>query len=167
MRIVGVDVIPIAISDPPLRNSWGVHEPVALRSIVRLETDDGCVGWGETYGGEEIVNKLQSAASLVRGQDPAHFNRLRILINNPPVFAAYETAMLDLLGKESGRSVCDVLGGKIRDTVPFSAYLFYKYAGDDEWGEAMSPEQLVVQAEKFVDRYGFPGAQAQGGSAAA
>ena len=99
MRIVDVDVIPIAISDPPLRNSWGVHEPYALRSIVRLTTDDGCVGWGETYGGEDILRKLQGAASLVKGLDPALFNRLRILINNPPVFAAYETAMLDLLEK--------------------------------------------------------------------
>ena len=163
MRIVDVDVIPIAISDPPLRNSWGVHEPVALRSIVRLTTDDGCVGWGETYGGEDILRKLQGAASLVKGLDPALFNRLRILINNPPVFAAYETAMLDLLGKESGRPICDVLGGKIRDTVDYSAYLFYKYAGDDEWGEAMSPEQLVAQAETFVDRYGFETLKLKGG----
>ncbi len=163
MRIVDVDVIPIAISDPPLRNSWGVHEPVALRSIVRLTTDDGCVGWGETYGGEDILRKLQGAASLVKGLDPALFNRLRILINNPPVFAAYETAMLDLLGKAGGRPVCDVLGGKVRDTVPYSAYLFYKYAGDDEWGEAMSPEQLVAQAETFVDRYGFETLKLKGG----
>ena len=163
MRIVDVDVIPIAISDPPLRNSWGVHEPVALRSIVRLTTDDGCVGWGETYGGEDILRKLQGAASLVKGLDPALFNRLRILINNPPVFAAYETAMLDLLGKAGGRPVCDVLGGKVRDTVPYSAYLFYKYAGDDEWGEAMSPEQLVAQAETFVERYGFETLKLKGG----
>ena len=163
MRIVDVDVIPIAISDPPLRNSWGVHEPVALRVIVRLTTDDGCVGWGETYGGDEMARKLQSAASIVQDQDPAQFNRTRILINNPPVFAAYETAMLDLLGKETGRPVCDVLGGKVRDTVPYSAYLFYKYEGDDEWGEAMSPEQLVEQAETFVERYGFQTLKLKGG----
>ena len=163
MRIVDVDVIPIAMGDPPLRNSWGVHEPYALRSIVRLTTDDGCVGWGETYGGEDILRKLQGAASLVKGLDPALFNRLRILINNPPVFAAYETAMLDLLGKAGGRPVCDVLGGKVRDTVPYSAYLFYKYAGDDEWGEAMSPEQLVAQAETFVERYGFETLKLKGG----
>ena len=137
--------------------------PYALRSIVRLTTDDGCVGWGETYGGEDILRKLQGAASLVKGLDPALFNRLRILINNPPVFAAYETAMLDLLGKAGGRPVCDVLGGKVRDTVPYSAYLFYKYAGDDEWGEAMSPEQLVAQAETFVERYGFETLKLKGG----
>ena len=154
---------PLPLAIPPLRNSWGVHEPVALRSIVRLTTDDGCVGWGETYGGEDILRKLQGAASLVKGLDPALFNRLRILINNPPVFAAYETAMLDLLGKAGGRPVCDVLGGKVRDTVPYSAYLFYKYAGDDEWGEAMSPEQLVAQAETFVDRYGFETLKLKGG----
>ena len=163
MRIVDVHVIPIAIGDPPLRNSWGVHEPVALRSIVRLETDDGCVGWGETYGGEEILGKLQGAAKVVIGQDPAQFNRTRVLVNNPGVFAAYETAMLDLLGKETGRPVCDVLGGKVRDAVDYSAYLIYKYDGDDDWGEAMSPEQLVAQAETFVERYGFQTLKLKGG----
>ena len=39
MRIVDVDVIPIAISDPPLRNSWGVHEPV--RAPFDRAPDDG------------------------------------------------------------------------------------------------------------------------------
>ena len=118
MRIVDVDVIPIAISDPPLRNSWGVHEPYALRSIVRLTTDDGCVGWGETYGGEDILRKLQGAASLVKGLDPALFNRLRILINNPPVFAAYETAMLDLLGKESRPADLSATSSAARCEIP-------------------------------------------------
>ena len=163
MRIVEARVIPVALSDPPLRNSWGLHEPYALRSIIRLTGDDGCVGWGETYGGEEMVRQLEGAAALVTGSDPAHFNRLRMLINSPRIFAAYETAMLDLLGKASGRPVCDLLGGKVRDAVDYGAYLFYKYAGDDDWGEAMSPEQLVAQAERFVERYGFKTLKLKGG----
>jgi len=44
-------------------------------------------------------------------------------------FAALEIACLDLIGKAAGKPVCDVLGGRARDEVPFSAYLFYKHAG--------------------------------------
>ena len=42
------------------------------------------------------------------------------------VFGAIEVAALDLIGKATGVPVCDLLGGRVRDEVPFSAYLFYK-----------------------------------------
>ena len=53
------------------------------------------------------------------------------------------------------------MGGQIRDTVPFSAYLFYKFgrhhgeAKDDIWGEVLTPEQLVGEASRMVELYGF------------
>ncbi len=40
MKIAAVRVTPIAISDPPLLNASGVHEPYALRSIIEVETDN-------------------------------------------------------------------------------------------------------------------------------
>jgi glucarate dehydratase len=52
----------------------------------------------------------------------------------------------------------------VRDAVPFSAYPFYKHTGgggegadarEDEYGEALSPEQLVTQVEQMIARYGF------------
>lgn len=62
----------------------------------------------------------------------------------------------------------DLLGGAVRDEVPFSAYLFYKWAAHpghqpDSWGEALCPEQIVAQARTMVDRYGFTALKLKGG----
>jgi glucarate dehydratase len=48
-RITGFTVYPLAFSDPPLLNAAGVHEPLALRTVVRLEVGD-TVAWGEGRG---------------------------------------------------------------------------------------------------------------------
>jgi L-alanine-DL-glutamate epimerase-like enolase superfamily enzyme len=42
-------------------------------------------------------------------------------------FSPFEVACLDVQGKLLGRPVSDLLGGAVRDSVPFSAYLFYKW----------------------------------------
>ncbi len=47
-RIRQLIVTPIAFSDPPLLNSSGVHEPLALRCVLQLVLEDGTVGLGET-----------------------------------------------------------------------------------------------------------------------
>ncbi len=55
-----------------------------------------------------------------------------------------------------------LVGGAVRDRVPYSAYLFYKYGEHfgqpyppDPWGEAVTPEQLVAQARRMIGAYGF------------
>ena len=50
MKVKQVKVTPIAFRDPPLLNASGIHEPYALRSIIEVETENGVVGLGETYG---------------------------------------------------------------------------------------------------------------------
>ena len=52
------------------------------------------------------------------------------------VFSPFEVACLDIQGKVLGRPVSDLLGGRVRDAAPFSAYLFYKYAGGGGEGVA-------------------------------
>jgi glucarate dehydratase len=52
--------------------------------------------------------------------------------------------------------------------VPFSAYLFYKWAGHpgaepDEWGEALDPAGIVGQAQRMVRQYGFGSIKLKGG----
>ena len=87
-------------------------------------------------------------------------------------FAAVETACLDLIGKATSQPVCDLLGGRVRDRVRFSAYPFYKHAGGggtgddvraDEYGEALTPEALVGQVRKMIDTYGFGSIKFKGG----
>lgn len=87
--------------------------------------------------------------------------------------SAVEVACLDAQGRLLGRPVSDLLGGKVRDTVPFAAYLFYKWAehpaldgrpavGDD-WGEALDPAGIVEQARLMQQRYGFGSFKLKGG----
>ncbi len=181
-RIVDVRVTPIAFRDPPLLNVWGVHEPWALRSIIEVETDDGRIGLGESYGDLETLGNLDKVKAGLAGLDPFDLNGLTRVVYEamgtpdtaamfPPkgdkaratALAAFEVAFLDLQGQILGRPLYDVLGGKVRDRVEFSAYLFYKFEKHrddpgypaDGWGECLSHEQMVGQARRMFDEYGF------------
>jgi glucarate dehydratase len=70
-------------------------------------------------------------------------------------YAVLEFACLDLQGQALGKPVCDLPGGRLRDEVPFSAYLFYRYANQDNHGEVSNSVQMVEFAREPVRRYGF------------
>ena len=76
MRIAAVRVTPIAFRDPPLLNVAGVHEPWALRSIIEVETDDGRVGLGESYGEATTLADLDAIAPTLVGLSPFDLNAL-------------------------------------------------------------------------------------------
>lgn len=74
------------------------------------------------------------------------------------VVSAFEVACLDALGKALGLPVHALLGGKVRGEVDYSAYLFYRWAGDpggagepDDWAPpsirpASSPRRAALSA---------------------
>lgn len=161
MEIRSFEVIPVAHREPPLRNSWGAHSELAARTIVRVESDDGLVGVGETYGDQAVVRALKGATEVVEGMNPHDRTPLRLRLQDDMAFGAIETALFDLLGKETGQPVHSLLGGKVRDEVEFSAYLFYKYADSDPDTaaiapqEVMSPDEMVREAQQFVEKHGF------------
>jgi glucarate dehydratase len=176
-RIADVRVTPIAFADPPLLNNAGCHEPFALRSIIEVETEGGAIGLGESYGTKTVLDALGSLAPQLVGLDVTDLNRLWRLAKQtvqagqsqysgnerllPRVVAAVEVAMWDAFGKSTGRKVCDLLGGKVREKVAFSAYLFYKFAqhvghaSPDVWGETLTPDGLVQQARRMKETFGF------------
>lgn len=183
VRITGVTITPVAFKDPPLLNTVGVHEPFALRAIIEVLTDSGVSGFGETYGDAGHLARLQLAAASLPGVDVFNINTLRGRIAQAlsvdtiegghgmsgmvtgsstadRVLSAFDVAALDIQGKLLGRPVSDLLGGAVRDSVQFSGYLFYKWAGHpgqeaDRWGAALYPEGIVRQARAMVDGYGF------------
>jgi glucarate dehydratase len=187
MRIADFRIHPIAIADPPLRSSYGLHARYALRTIIELESDSGIVGISETYGGDAQIKQLEALRPQIIGANPyrltgflspmvegqgrgdARSQTYLVPGENPldatsRTYAAIEVACLDLIGKSVGQPVCDLIGGRVRDEVPFSAYPFYKHAGgggdgddarEDEYGEALSPEALVRQVQQMVSKYGF------------
>ena len=57
----------------------------------------------------------------------------------------------------------ELLGGKVRDQVPFASYLFFRYPADDGTGEIRTAEQLVEHARELVDEHGFSVHKLKGG----
>jgi glucarate dehydratase len=197
MKISALKLHSIAIADPPLRSSYGLHAPWALRTIVELETDSGIKGVSETYGGDAPRAALEAMRERILGRDPFQMAGLYRQVSetvsrksdvpgggsqtwlvpgeNPldqhnRTFAALEIACLDIIGKAVGRPVCDVIGGRVRDSVAFSAYLFYKHAGgggdgqyQDEYGEVLSAAAAVRECRQMVKQYGFREIKLKGG----
>lgn len=183
--VARIELTPVAFADPPLLNVSGVHEPFALRTIVQMWTDDGLVGLGETYASDDHLARLQAVADVLPGLDVFDLNGLRRRVSTvlatggipnhqdpvDVVMSPFEVALLDAQGKQSGRPVADLLGGAVRDEVPFSAYLFYKWAGHpglpgqetDSWGEALDPDGIVRQARTMIEQYGFTAIKLKGG----
>ncbi|NUO91136.1 MAG: glucarate dehydratase, partial [Dermatophilaceae bacterium] len=72
--MAAVEITPVAFEDPPLLNVVGVHQPYALRAIVRVRTDSGSVGLGETYADETHLARLAAVARAVVGTDVFDLN---------------------------------------------------------------------------------------------
>ncbi|TMR93920.1 glucarate dehydratase family protein [Nonomuraea basaltis] len=190
MTIREIRVTPVAFRDPPLLNAAGVHEPWALRTIVEVVTDEGLTGLGETYGDLGHLGKVRECAKSLIGLDVHDMNtmyaRIGAIVGGvvsdlhgltgaatkeksvDRVFAAFEVACLDIRGKAAGVPVVDLLGGKARDAVPYSAYLFYKWAGHpgeepDRFGAALDEAGIVEQAALLIKEYGFQSIKLKGG----
>ncbi len=200
MAIRDITITPIAIVDPPLLNAGGLHAPYALRTIVELVTEDNITGISEIPGNDGINAALESARDLVAGRDVFQLNGIRRILEDHfgkesasqrgdapwdqrkliHIFSAIEVACMDIIGKATGRPVVDLLGGMMRERVPFAAYLFYKYEGaggklgfdtDPQvrgWAAArqaaaLDPDGIVDQARSMCETFGFQSIKLKGG----
>src|SRR2546430_16592802 len=100
MNISAMTLHSIAIADPPLRSSYGLHAPYALRTVAELTTDDGLTGISETYGGDGPRAALEAARERVVGMDPFHLAGL------------YQTPEQHGSASRHPRPTCLVPGGK-------------------------------------------------------
>ena len=197
LTITDVRLTPVLVADPPLLNTQGVHQPYTPRLIVEVETADGHTGVGETYGDTKYLELASPFAELLPGRRVSDLNGLRKLAERAhvdegrvearvdvgglrgvqtadklrlSVVSGFEVACLDALGKATGQPVHALLGGKVRDRVEYSAYLFYRWAGHpggagvpDDWGEATDPAGVVRQARRLADEHGFTSFKLKGG----
>ncbi|NEB16676.1 enolase C-terminal domain-like protein [Streptomyces coelicoflavus] len=198
LTITAVHLTPILVADPPLLNTQGVHQPYTPRLIVEVETADGTRGVGETYGDTKYLELARPLADRLVGRRVSDLNGLFALADEVAVdssrvsgqvdvgglrgvqtadklrlsvLSGFEVACLDALGKALGLPVHTLLGGKVRDAVEYSAYLFYKWGGHpegvaaekDDWGAALDPAGVVEQARAFTERYGFTSFKLKGG----
>jgi glucarate dehydratase len=174
MKITDIRATPVTVPlEAPLRHANGCHWGRFVRTIVEVETDEGIVGLGEMGGGgESAVAAILGLKPYLVGRDPARTEEMRFLIANPTaslynnrtqIMAALEFACLDIMGQKWGVPVCDILGGRVRDHVPFASYLFFRYANSDGTGEVRTPEQLVAEAAALKSQYGFTSHKLKGG----
>jgi glucarate dehydratase len=158
--------------EAPLRHANGCHWGRFVRTIVEVETDEGLIGLGEMGGGGESAEAaFRALKSYLVGHAPARLEELRFLISNPTaslynnrtqMVAALEFACLDILGQKWGVPVSEILGGRLRERVPFASYLFFRYPSNGE-GEVRTIEQLVESAKSLKKRCGFASHKLKGG----
>jgi glucarate dehydratase len=175
MKIVDLRATTVTVPlEAPLRHSNGAHWGRFVRTIVEVETDVGLTGVGEMGGGGESAElAVRGLKPYLVGHDPLQLEQLRWKIMNPvaslynnrmQLHAAIEFACMDVAGKFLDIRACDLLGGAIREEVPFASYIFYRYR-DDKTGKGgeTSPDEIVAHARDLVNRYGFKTHKLKGG----
>ena len=175
MKITDIRATPVTVPlEAPLRHANGCHWGRFVRTIIEVETDEGLIGLGEMGGGgESAVAAVTSLKAYLVGHDPAQLERMRFLIANPTaslynnrtqILAALEFACLDVLGQKWGVPVHDILGGRVRDRIPFASYLFFRYPNPrDGSGEVRTCDQLVEHALELRKTHGFRSHKLKGG----
>jgi glucarate dehydratase len=175
MKISDIRATTVSVPlEAALRHANGCHWGRFVRTIVEIETDNGLIGLGEMGGGgESAETAFRTLKSYLVGHDPARIEEMRFLIANPTaslynsrtqILAALEFACLDILGQAWAVPVCDILGGRLRDSVPFAAYCFFRYPNSKTGtGEVRTIEQLVEYARSMKQRHGFKTLKLKGG----
>ncbi|MFN0095713.1 MAG: mandelate racemase/muconate lactonizing enzyme family protein [Dehalococcoidia bacterium] len=156
MRITAVQAIPLAIPfapwDPP--TSW--YERLEGQLLIRVETDRGLVGWGESFAygtGPAVAHIVERVlAPVVVGQDPSRIAWLHDRMQRVSRRAGHyglamyalsgvDIALWDLAGKALGVPVAQLLGGISRPSVPaYGSHPHYATPQDAALGALKSVE---------------------------
>ena len=161
MRITGAAAWVARLPSRRIHN-WAskMQAPIGRHYILRVETDEGLVGWGETpaiatWGGaygQQFGETSETVTHIVRdyllpaldGADPTqirdcHGRMDRAVKGHPYAKAAVDIALHDLAGKAAGVPVYQLLGGRVRDSIDICHSL-----------GIMDNDPAVAEAEKAV-----------------
>ncbi|MFB6295308.1 MAG: mandelate racemase/muconate lactonizing enzyme family protein [Halobacteriales archaeon] len=152
VEITGIETMAIAGNF-----TWG---------IVKVETDAGVYGLGETFRAEAALDMADRMAIDLEGENPLDIDRITALLNQrytgcgrigQAAFTAIETACWDIKGKVLDAPVYELLGGKYRDRIR----IYCDTHGGESLGEAQSedadprqvytPESYARAAREVVD----------------
>ncbi|MDR7523439.1 MAG: enolase C-terminal domain-like protein [Armatimonadota bacterium] len=139
MKIADLEVMLVGLPTRRVHRWAGLRGPIGRYVVVRLRTDDGLEGWGETpclpdwggaymrYYGETPGTVrhvlLDLLLPVLRNEDPLAIGRIhavmdQVIKGHPYAKAALDIALHDLKGKALGVPVYDLLGGRVRQWVP-------------------------------------------------
>ena len=125
--------------------------------FVKIETDEGIVGYGECLGDKAyvIAEAVKSYEHALIGEDPRRITHLWQIMYRAPFWrggpilnaaiSGIEIALWDILGKSLGVPVWQLLGGAVRDRVRV-----YTHVG------GKNLEELALNAKRLVSE-GYTG----------
>ena len=149
-------------------DAWGVQTrytkslrvPMPLEtSVLRMDTDAGITGWGETMTAPSYYAPFSPAAAragieviapALLGADPLAQRRLMedvrfAMRGHGPTVSAVEMALWDVVGKARGLPLVDLWGGRAVDDMPVLCLV-----------NVAEPEAQVAQIDAFrSDGYGL------------
>ncbi|MBJ7603205.1 MAG: mandelate racemase [Candidatus Dormibacteraeota bacterium] len=175
MRIADLRATTVSVPlEAPLLHSNGTHWGRFVRTVVEVETEAGMIGLGELGGGGESAQAAVAGLKpYILGHNPLQLQELWLKLCNPTatlynnrlqLHAAIEFACLDLAGQVFGVPLHQLLGGSLRERIPFASYLFFRYPSAESGAvEVRTVEQLVDHASQLKERYGFTTHKLKGG----
>lgn len=158
IRLKRMDLFPAAI---PLRQPMrmaGVVIREAENLFLRIESADGCIGWGEAASAPTMTGDtlwgMTAAARLIwdsiRDCDarlrPDLMHRIQTAIHgNSGAKSAIEMAVIDLISRKLGISAVEILGGRCRDIL------------EPMWmlGHATPEEDIAEARTQYANGYRF------------
>ncbi len=156
MRIAKIEAWPILL---PLKgtfvSSHGSRASTA-RTVVRITTDDGAVGHGETFRGAATARVIAQLAPRLLGRDLFAIESLQTDLRMVPFFFGYigyaalagiEMACLDAIGRARGIPLAQWLGGARRQHIPITG-LLTRALGD-------TPQALGAAAREVLAEGGY------------
>jgi L-Ala-D/L-Glu epimerase len=137
VKVASVEVLPVSVPYLHREVSTVVNRDGVTDVIVRIETDDGIVGWGEACSGADVVSveaALHAMTPFVIGRSPwdgeaMHSDvyryglwQLRPTTGNY-AWAGIDMALWDICGKAAGLPIYRFFGGLMRNCVTYFYYL--------------------------------------------
>jgi muconate cycloisomerase len=145
LTIRRVDAIPVALPLKSVMKMSAETVTAAQNLLVRVEASDGTVGWGEAASAPAMTGDTQGGlvaavrdllAPMLVGKDAKEWRSLRpvlhrALLGNGGAHSALETAILDLVGRATGKRLIDLVARPRRNAVKPMWLLGNKTAEDD------------------------------------
>ncbi|MFC6874381.1 mandelate racemase/muconate lactonizing enzyme family protein [Halobellus marinus] len=140
MEVESIEAIPLSYTLDGGREYGSSRNTIPTRTatLVRVETTDGIIGWGEAFGPPKTNAALleEVVSDFVIGIDPydvqSLFERVYGRLYHlgyggilACVLSAVDIALWDVIGKSVGRPVGEILGARRRDAVtPYASTLY-------------------------------------------
>lgn len=140
------------------------------RTVVRLRTDDGAEGWGETMNGRPVAALIDKLGPIIQNHSPFELEAMRQKFKMVPFFYGYlgyaamagiDIACWDLIGKITSQPVTNLIGGYVRDEVPITGLVTRGVA--EGTAPAKVTDVLAERAEEAIGE-GFSAIKVKGSS---